>query len=127
MKYTELREGLQDYKSKETDRVRLDAKELQLKIGKARINAMVKHPWFKDQIAHFTDRAYLHRINHLGDHEVEVYPYFASLHTTDAGKIRPDKFLRFQFYKTKVTNVHLFRREATPDAVWHWVKSELED
>jgi hypothetical protein len=90
------------------------------------MKAMYKHPWMQ-KYAHpgVYDHAFKHSVSRLGDHEVEVYPHTSS--DRDAtGVTRPKRFIRFQFYKNKVVDAHLFSRKEG-DKDYHYMMSHKDD
>lgn len=78
-------------------------------LGKGKTNAMLKHPWLKEYGS--WDQAYKHGVSSSNFHEVEVYPYMRSSHTTSDGKVRPTTMLRFHFSDKGVSQVHKFTRD----------------
>lgn len=99
-------------------------------IGATRAKALVNHPWYKQHVASSGyDVAYRHRVDKLGNHHVEAYPYFKELHKTPAG-IKPPKQLQFQFYKHRVTNAHLFKQVSKPEETeskWEYKSSHKNE
>lgn len=90
-------------------------------LGKGKTSAMIKHKWFADYSSY--DKAYKHGVSKTNFHEVEVYPYMKSVHTTPQGSVRPDTMLRFHFADSgKVTQVHKFMRPKD-SSDWKHVKS----
>jgi hypothetical protein len=84
-------------------------------LGKGKLNAMARHPWFQ-QYRNY-ERAYKHGVSKAGFTEVEVYFYFSGIHKTETGKIRPELMLKFTFsYSgTKVIQVSKYHRDKAPN------------
>lgn len=106
---------------------RVTEQELLALIGKMRVDAIKKHPWYKIHCLPYPKYAYKHSTDQWGEHEVEVYPYDPDVQKTDDGKIRPTKFVRFEFHKYKVTNAHVFTRPNEKSDNWIWQKSYAPD
>jgi hypothetical protein len=107
-------------------------------VGKTRYDSMIKHPFYKSHVVGGgnSDVAFRHRITHLGDHEVTAYGFNPMFDKNDAGKIEPKKMVRFDTYKHRVTNAHLFlnkgrHKSADPKVDghidWNWAKSHRTD
>lgn len=89
------------------------AEDVSKALGKGKTNAMMKHKWMHDY--HSYDKAYKHGVSRTQHHEVEVYPYMKSHHTTPEGHVRPTTMLRFHFKDSgHVAQVHKFVRDKEP-------------
>lgn len=93
-------------------------------LGKGKTNAMLKHKWFTEYGQ--WEKAYKHGVSSSNFHEVEVYPYMPSVHTTPEGNVRPTTMLRFHFSDKGVTQIHKFMRDKDPKSDWKHVKSLKE-
>ena len=108
-----------DYLSESADNIK--GEELLNKIGKTRMRAMTKHPFWDHYIrpyAYMRNPVYMHSKGSLG-HQVHAA---ADNHT----------MVRFDFYNYKVTNAHLFKWDGTSRSpsgrkMWEWKKSHIED
>jgi hypothetical protein len=113
------------------------AQDLQKLLGKGKLSALVKNPWFQEFRNY--EHAFKYGVNGSGFTQVEVYPFFRQTHTTAEGKIRPLIMLQFTFSYSgrKVIQVEKYYREKEPDenekrmgpsAGWKhfasWVKQE---
>jgi len=89
--------------------------DLQKLLGKGKLNALVKHPWFQ-QFRNY-EHAFKHGVDRAGFTKVEVYCFFRSQNTTAEGKIRPLIMLEFTFsYNgTKVIQVEKYHRDKEPN------------
>lgn len=106
-------------------------------IGKTRHTAMLKHPFYKDHVASgSTHQVFRHRINHLGDHEITAYGVNIHTDKNKDGKFEPKRMVRFDTYKNKVTNAHLFKRMGVHQSsdpklngqpMWEWIKSHKNE
>jgi len=108
--------------------------DISAELGKGKTTALVKHKWFMDYSSY--DKAYKHGVDRGQFHEVEVYPYMASVHKNEEGKVRPTTMLRFHFADAgKVSQVHKFIRDKepgeeerrNPGTGWRYVKSWKSD
>lgn len=93
---------------KETPLRHVSAKELVELIGAQRLNSIKTSKWYP-KVSHYPEHAYKHRINSIGDHEVEIYPYGPE-HRNAEGRARPDRMVRFVFVNRTVKQAHLFTR-----------------
>ncbi len=84
-------------------------------LGKGKLNALMRHPWFQE-ISNY-EKAYKYGVTSWGGIEVEVYAFFRQQHTTPEGKIRPELMMRFTFMYngTKVHQVSKYYRAKEPD------------
>lgn len=91
------------------------AQDLQKLLGKGKLGAMVRHPWFQEYRNY--EHAYKHGVSRAGFTKVQVYSYFPQMHTTPEGKIRPLIMLEFTFSYggTKVIQVEKYYRDKEPD------------
>ncbi|CAB4852721.1 unannotated protein [freshwater metagenome] len=91
------------------------APDLQKLLGKGKMNAMIRHPWFQEYRNY--EHAYKHGISRSGFTQVEVYPFFREVHTNANGKIRPTAMLQFTFSYGgfKVVQVEKYYRDKEPD------------
>lgn len=91
------------------------AQDLQKLLGKGKLGAMVRHPWFQEYRNY--EHAYKHGVSRAGFTKVQVYSYFPQMHTTPEGKIRPLIMLEFIFSYggTKVIQVEKYYRDKEPD------------
>ena len=112
------------------------AQDLQKLLGKGKMNAMIRHPWFQEYRNY--EHAYKHGVTRAGFAKVEVYPFFREVHTTADGRIRPLIMLQFTFSYggTKVIQVEKYFRDKEPDenekrlgptAGWKHMKSWAEE
>lgn len=89
--------------------------DLQKLLGKGKLGAMVRHPWFQEYRNY--QHAYKHGVTRAGFHHVQVFSYFKEIHTTPEGKIRPLIMVDFMFFYsgTKVVQAYKYYREKEPD------------
>jgi hypothetical protein len=118
-------------RAKETPQEQVSGQELVKRIGQTRLKAMQGHKYWKNYIHGHTDHAFKHRTVWGGDHEVEVYGIHRDHDKVEQdGKVgyKPKTFVRFQFYKHRVTNAHLFRRRSEDQGGdWGWAHSHKKD
>jgi hypothetical protein len=109
---------------------RVTLSELSAILGKARLQAMQKHLWYRRHCPPDMKVAYKHGTDRLGYHEVEVYPYDSDKDRMEDGKIRPTKMIRFEFANApsyRVTNAHLFTRPTLHNDNWIYKESYIKD
>ena len=99
----------------EKEMTQCSAQDLQKLLGKGKMNAMIRHPWFQEYRNY--EHAYKHGVTRVGFAKVEVYPFFREVHTTADGRIRPLIMLQFTFSYggTKVIQVEKYFRDKEPD------------
>ncbi len=89
--------------------------DLQKLLGKGKLSAMVKHPWFQEYRNY--SHAYKHGVSAAGFTKVAVYSYFPGVNVTADGKIRPLIMVEFTFsYSgTKVVQAYKYYRDKEPN------------
>ena len=89
-------------------------KELVAMLGKGKVKSLVTNPFFKEYSSY--QKAFKHGVSPAGFPWVEVYFYFASVHKTADGKIRPQLMVKFVFGYTgwKIINAHKYLRSKVP-------------
>ena len=99
----------------EKEMTQCSAQDLQKLLGKGKMNALIRHPWFQEYRNY--EHAYKHGVTRVGFAKVEVYPFFREVHTTADGRIRPLIMLQFTFSYggTKVIQVEKYFRDKEPD------------
>lgn len=89
--------------------------DLQKLLGKGKLNALVRHPWFQEY-RNYT-HAYKHGVSSSGFTIVEVYSYFPNMNVTAEGRIRPLIMVSFTFSYSgrKVIQAYKYHRAKEPD------------
>lgn len=89
--------------------------DLQKLLGKGRLNALVKHPWFQEYRNY--EHAYKHGVSRAGFAKVQVYSYFQRINVTAEGKVRPLIMVEFTFSYSgrSVIQAEKYYREKEPD------------
>jgi GNAT superfamily N-acetyltransferase len=120
----------------EKEMTQCSAQDLQRALGRGKMNAMIRHPWFQEYRNY--EHAFRHGVSRAGFHKVDMFPFFREAHTTPEGRIRPQIMLQFTFSYggTKVVQVEKYYRDKEPDdnekrlgpsAGWKHLKSWSED
>jgi len=88
--------------------------ELMQLLGKGRVNAMARHPWFQRYSNY--EKAYKYGVTSYGAIHVEMYAFMRSQHTTPEGKIRPLNMVTFTFWHNgrKVIQANEYYRDKEP-------------
>lgn len=109
-----FKEYLTEASPAEKEITQVAEKDLVKILGKGKVNALAKHPWFKEYSN--WEKAFRHGVSRAGFHIIEVLPYFGHTHTTAEGKIRPTTMLVFTFSYggTKVIQVYKYIRDKDP-------------